>query len=73
MLRDYPSYLNCSLEGATRLGDVYAGANEGFKLELKMRPFAQPYLLACGEKNGLHCNVGLMKFMVWPMWRPGSN
>ncbi|KAL3638590.1 hypothetical protein CASFOL_017961 [Castilleja foliolosa] len=73
MLRDFPSYINCSLEGATLLGDVYAGDKDGFNLELKIRPFGMPYFLACGEKNGFHCNLGMMKFVVWPMFRPGFN
>lgn len=66
LLRNYGSFANCDLRRAKRLASVTQGAGTGFELVLKNR---KPYYLACGESNGFHCKVGLMKFSVIPLIR----
>ncbi|KAK6121402.1 hypothetical protein DH2020_044852 [Rehmannia glutinosa] len=64
------SYQNCDLKRAKKIGEVNAGAGEGFEFVLKRW---QPHFFACGERNGFHCKVGLMKFTIWPLIRNWYN
>ncbi|PSS19185.1 Early nodulin-like protein [Actinidia chinensis var. chinensis] len=66
LLPNFWSYLNCDLSRAKRLADVTQGGGEGFEFRL-MR--WQPHYFACGESNGFHCDKGLMKFFVMPLFR----
>ncbi|KAI3448091.1 hypothetical protein Pfo_004756 [Paulownia fortunei] len=66
LLPNFWSYQNCDLRRAIKIGEVNQGAGEGFEFVLKRW---QPYYFACGERNGIHCKVGLMKFTVWPLIR----
>ncbi|XP_057495577.1 uncharacterized protein LOC130780581 [Actinidia eriantha] len=66
LLPNFWSYLNCDLTRAKRLADVTQGGGEGFEFRLKRW---QPHYFACGESNGFHCDKGLMKFFVMPLFR----
>ncbi|WOG84654.1 hypothetical protein DCAR_0103838 [Daucus carota subsp. sativus] len=68
LLPDYQSFINCDLTSATELATVTQGGANGYELVLKNW---KPYYLACGERNGFHCSVGLMKFSVMPLIRYG--
>ncbi|XP_057740735.1 uncharacterized protein LOC130957907 [Arachis stenosperma] len=61
------SFMKCDIKKAKRVAKATQGGGEGFKFLLNKW---QPYYFACGEKNGFHCNNGLMKFAVFPMIRP---
>jgi hypothetical protein len=61
------SFKNCDVKRAKMLANHTQGVGEGFKFVLNKW---KPYYFACGEKNGLHCNVGQMKFTIIPMLRP---
>ncbi|GER49871.1 cupredoxin superfamily protein [Striga asiatica] len=67
LLKDWSSYLNCSMEGSTLIGSTTAGGGEGFKVTLQPTPY--PYFFVCPEKNGIHCSAGQMKFAIWPFPR----
>ncbi|CAA0830929.1 Cupredoxin superfamily protein [Striga hermonthica] len=69
LMKDWGSFINCSMEGSILIGSTTAGAGAGFKVTLEPAPFWQPYLFVCGEKNGIHCSAGQMKFPVWPLPR----
>ncbi|XLR53216.1 hypothetical protein HN51_021440 [Arachis hypogaea] len=60
------SFMNCDIKKAKRVAKVTQGGGEGFKSVLNKW---QPYCFACDEKNGFHCNNGLMKFAIFPMIR----
>ncbi|KAF5191623.1 Cupredoxin superfamily protein [Thalictrum thalictroides] len=66
LLRDFQSFLACNLTGAKMVADVTNGGGNGFKFVMKKW---QPYYFACGEHDGLHCKIGLMKFAVFPLPR----
>ncbi|KAK8568149.1 hypothetical protein V6N13_106083 [Hibiscus sabdariffa] len=68
LLPNLKSFLNCDLRRAKVIANPTQGSGNGFEFVLKKR---KPYYLACGERNGFHCKVGLMKFAVVPMrhWR----
>ncbi|XP_043714099.1 blue copper protein 1a-like [Telopea speciosissima] len=66
LLRDFWSFLRCDLKKDKMVANVTDGGGEGFKFVLKRW---QPYYFSCGERNGFHCNVGRMKFVVFPMPR----
>ncbi|XP_051145410.1 blue copper protein 1a-like [Andrographis paniculata] len=63
LLPNYRSFENCDLRWARKIGDANAGDGEGLQFVFKRW---QPHYFACGERNGLHCKAGLMKFTVWP-------
>ncbi|KAJ0077557.1 hypothetical protein Patl1_36195 [Pistacia atlantica] len=60
------SYLTCDLSRAKIIANSTQGGGDGFKFVLKRW---QPYYFACGERGGLHCRDGSMKFMVMPLLR----
>ncbi|XP_057541313.1 uncharacterized protein LOC130819568 [Amaranthus tricolor] len=66
LLPDFMSYLNCDLSRATRLANTNQGGGKGF--EYKITKW-QPHYFACGEHNGIHCNLGMMKFFFMPSFR----
>ncbi|KAL3843937.1 hypothetical protein ACJIZ3_001340 [Penstemon smallii] len=66
LLPNFWSFQNCDLKWAKKIGEVNQGSGEGFEFVLKRW---QPYYFACGERNGVHCKAGLMKFAVWPLIR----
>ncbi|OIW10171.1 hypothetical protein TanjilG_27922 [Lupinus angustifolius] len=67
MFSNYWSFLKCEVKKAKMLANPTQGAGEGFQFVLNKW---KPYYFACGEKNGFHCNNGLMKFGVMPTLRP---
>ncbi|XP_075508004.1 uncharacterized protein LOC142544858 [Primulina tabacum] len=67
LLPNFWSFQKCDLRRAKKIGDVAQGDGDGFEFVLKRW---QPYYFTCGERDGLHCNVGMMKFVVWPSIRP---
>ncbi|KAL6270319.1 hypothetical protein ACE6H2_027230 [Prunus campanulata] len=60
------SFMNCDLSQARMVGNQTQGGGEGFEFVLKKW---KPYYFACGEHDGHHCNEGLMRFIVFPMYR----
>ncbi|KAL2512152.1 Cupredoxin superfamily protein [Abeliophyllum distichum] len=66
LLPNFWSFQNCDLRGAKNIAQVTQGGGEGFEFVLKRW---QPYYFVCGERNGFHCKVGMMKFAVWPLFR----
>ncbi|KAL8553320.1 hypothetical protein ACS0TY_001841 [Phlomoides rotata] len=66
LLPDFWSFQKCDLRRAKKIGEVNQGGGEGFEFVLKRW---QPHYFACGERNGFHCKVGLMKFAAWPLIR----
>ncbi|KAG2705470.1 hypothetical protein I3760_05G055000 [Carya illinoinensis] len=66
LLPNLRSFLKCDLSQATLLGNVTQGGGEGFKYVLKEW---KPHYFACGEHDGIHCNLGLMKFFAIPILR----
>ncbi|XP_011069471.1 uncharacterized protein LOC105172848 [Sesamum indicum] len=69
LLPNFWSFQNCDLKRAKKIGEVSDGGGDGFEFVLKRW---QPHYFACGERDGFHCKVGLMKFGVWPLI-PGYN
>ena len=63
---DLWSYLNCDLKRAKMIANATQGGGDGFDFMLKRW---KPYYFACGERNGFHCKVGAMRFMVVPLFR----
>ena len=61
LLPDLRSFSTCDLKRAKLLANATQGGGEGFEFVLKRW---QPYYFACGERDGFHCKVGLMKFFV---------
>ncbi|KAF5448697.1 hypothetical protein F2P56_029204 [Juglans regia] len=66
LLPDLWSFLNCDLSRAKLVGNVTQGGGKGF--EYKLQEW-KPHYFACGEHDGIHCNLGQMKFFVMPMLR----
>ncbi|KAJ4716342.1 Plastocyanin-like domain protein [Melia azedarach] len=66
LLPNLGSYLKCDLSRAKMVANVTDGGGEGFEFVLKRW---KPYYFACGERGGLHCRDGRMKFMVMPLLR----
>ncbi|XP_073158760.1 uncharacterized protein [Henckelia pumila] len=66
LLPNFWSFQKCDLRRAKKIGDVAQGDGDGFEFVLKRW---QPYYFTCGERDGFHCNVGMMKFVVWPTIR----
>ncbi|KAL0348366.1 UNVERIFIED_CONTAM: hypothetical protein Sangu_1064400 [Sesamum angustifolium] len=64
LLPNFWSFQNCDLKRAKKIGEVSDGGGDGFEFVLKRW---QPHYFACGERDGFHCKVGLMKFSVWPL------
>ncbi|XP_039127842.1 uncharacterized protein LOC120263928 [Dioscorea cayenensis subsp. rotundata] len=64
LLKDLNSFLACNLKGAKLVGSVVQGGGQGLEFVLKKR---KPHYFACGEHSGVHCNLGLMKFSVFPI------
>ncbi|OMO63184.1 Plastocyanin-like protein [Corchorus olitorius] len=67
LLPNLRSFLNCDLKRAKMIANPTQGDGKGFEFVLKKH---KPHYFACGERNGFHCKVGLMKFAVVPLrWR----
>ncbi|KMT00567.1 hypothetical protein BVRB_9g218650 [Beta vulgaris subsp. vulgaris] len=66
LLPDFWSYLKCDLTRAKQVATTTEGGGKGFEFKLTKW---QPHYFACGEHNGIHCNLGMMKFFVMPIFR----
>ncbi|OUZ99800.1 Plastocyanin-like [Macleaya cordata] len=66
LLPDFWSFQRCDLRRAKLVGNVTQGGGEGFKFVLNKW---RPYYFVCGERAGVHCNIGMMKFAVFPLPR----
>ncbi|CAL9045262.1 uncharacterized protein LOC135584070 [Musa acuminata AAA Group] len=66
LMKNLRSFLACDLRKAKLVANVLQGGGDGFEFVLKKR---KPHYFACGERNGIHCSVGLMKFVVLPLRR----
>ncbi|XP_057965284.1 uncharacterized protein LOC131155854 [Malania oleifera] len=64
MLPNFRSYVTCDLKKAKLVATPTQGSGKGFEFVLQ-KPW-QFYYFACGERNGIHCNLGTMKFFVMP-------
>ncbi|ERN06654.1 hypothetical protein AMTRI_Chr01g112630 [Amborella trichopoda] len=67
LLRDLNSFQSCDLKRALLVGNVMQGGGKGFYFTLGLRT---THYFVCGEKQGFHCNQGLMKFSIKPLKRP---
>ncbi|XP_021738476.1 uncharacterized protein LOC110704975 [Chenopodium quinoa] len=65
LLPDLQSYLSCDLSRGKRVATTTQGGGSGFEFKLTKW---QPHYFACGEHNGIHCNLGMMKFSVMPIF-----
>ncbi|KAJ4793739.1 Copper ion binding protein [Rhynchospora pubera] len=63
LMNNLKSYLSCNLKKSRMVGNVIQGAGSGFEFTLKRR---KPHYFACGERDGFHCTVGQMKFVITP-------
>ncbi|KAF3320696.1 blue copper protein-like protein [Carex littledalei] len=63
LMNNLRSYLACDLKKARMVGNVIQGGGSGFEFVLKKR---KPHYFVCGERNGIHCTIGLMKFVITP-------
>ncbi|GMJ00551.1 hypothetical protein HRI_003724300 [Hibiscus trionum] len=66
LLPNLRSFRNCDLKKAKMVANQTQGAGNGFHFVLKKK---KPYYFVCAERDGFHCNVGLMKFTVAPLHR----
>ncbi|EEF40485.1 uncharacterized protein LOC8283277 [Ricinus communis] len=66
LLPDLWSFLTCNLTEAVMIADGSQGGGNGFEFVLNKW---QPYFFACGGGEGIHCNLGKMKFYVLPLLR----
>ncbi|KMT00568.1 hypothetical protein BVRB_9g218660 [Beta vulgaris subsp. vulgaris] len=66
LLPDFQSYLKCDLTRAKQVASTNQGGGKGYEFKLNKW---QPHYFACGEHNGIHCNLGMMKFFVMPIFR----
>lgn len=69
MFSNVRSFMKCDLKKAKMVANPTQGGGEGFRFVINKW---KPHYFACGERNGFHCNNGLMKFAVFPMIRPFS-
>ncbi|XP_022749172.1 uncharacterized protein LOC111298710 [Durio zibethinus] len=60
------SFLTCDFRRAKMIANSTQGSGEGFQFVLNRW---RPYYFACSVRNGFHCKVGRMKFMVVPFFR----
>ncbi|KAG9137058.1 hypothetical protein Leryth_019008 [Lithospermum erythrorhizon] len=65
LMRNYWSMMRCDFRKAKLVGNVSAGAGEGFEFKLKRW---MPHYFACGEHDAIHCKSGMMKFVIMPMF-----
>ena len=63
MMRNLADYQSCNLKAAKLVAGVTEGAGAGFEFVLKKRKM---HYFVCGERQGLHCTAGQMKFIVKP-------
>ncbi|KAK6241022.1 Phytocyanin domain - like 10 [Theobroma cacao] len=66
LFHDFWSYLNCDLKRAKMIASPTQGGGDGFEFVLKRW---RSHYFACGERNGVHCKAGGMRFMVVPLLR----
>uniref|UniRef100_J3MCE6 Phytocyanin domain-containing protein n=1 Tax=Oryza brachyantha TaxID=4533 RepID=J3MCE6_ORYBR len=63
MMRSAAAYQSCNLKAARLVANVMQGAGQGYEFVLKKR---KPHYFVCGERGGIHCTMGQMKFIVKP-------
>ncbi|KDP38232.1 hypothetical protein JCGZ_04875 [Jatropha curcas] len=63
LLPDLQSLSTCNFSKGVKIANETEGAGEGFKFVLKE---FKPYYFACGIGDGIHCNIGNMRFLVVP-------
>ncbi|CAN0846685.1 hypothetical protein LINGRAHAP2_LOCUS4565 [Linum grandiflorum] len=69
-LPDLRSFLKCDVSKGKMLANWTDGGGKGFEFTMDKW---QPYFFACGSGNGIHCNLGRMKFFVVPLLPPWWN
>jgi hypothetical protein len=63
MMRNAADYQSCNLKAAKPVAGIMQGAGSGFEFVFRKR---KAHYFVCGERNGLHCTAGQMKFIVKP-------
>ncbi|KAJ3695861.1 hypothetical protein LUZ60_001238 [Juncus effusus] len=63
LMRSLKSYTACNLKTAIMVANITQGGGSGFEFVLKKR---KHHYFVCGERDGLHCTIGNMKFIVLP-------
>ncbi|RLN19204.1 glycine-rich protein-like [Panicum miliaceum] len=63
MMRNAADYQSCNLKAAKLVAGVMQGAGSGFEFVLRKR---KTHYFVCGERGGIHCTMGQMKFIVKP-------
>ncbi|KAG6605126.1 hypothetical protein SDJN03_02443, partial [Cucurbita argyrosperma subsp. sororia] len=63
LLPNSESFSNCDFSKAREVANTSQGEGDGFEFVLEQ---SKTYYFACGERNGLHCVDGNMKFSVLP-------
>ncbi|BAF19061.1 blue copper protein 1b [Oryza sativa Japonica Group] len=63
MMRNAADYQSCNLKAAKLVANVMQGAGSGYEFVLRKR---KPHYFVCGERGGIHCTMGQMKFIVKP-------
>nr|ACG36131.1 copper ion binding protein [Zea mays] len=63
LMRTAADYQSCNLKAAKLVASVTQGAGSGFEFVLRKR---KQHYFVCGERGGIHCTMGQMKFVVKP-------
>ncbi|CAL5037524.1 unnamed protein product [Urochloa decumbens] len=63
MMRNLADYQSCNLKAAKLVAGITQGAGSGFEFVLTKR---KKHYFVCGERGGIHCTMGQMKFIVKP-------
>ncbi|KAG8076881.1 hypothetical protein GUJ93_ZPchr0006g44602 [Zizania palustris] len=63
MMRNAADYQSCNLKAAKLVANTTQGATSGYEFVFKKR---KTHYFVCGERGGIHCTMGQMKFIVKP-------
>lgn len=63
LMKNLADYQKCNIKAGKLVAGVTQGAGAGFEFVLKKRKM---HYFVCGERDGVHCTTGLMRFIVKP-------